>query len=121
MAVQSYRDLDVWRIAMELAKQCFVVTNKFPRDEIYGMTSQIRRASTSIPANIAEGQGRSGTKEFLYHLSVARGSLKELETHLLLSESVGLLDNSEMISLLGLCDRVSQMLSGLRRSLKHRV
>lgn len=77
------------------------------------MTSQIRRSAASIPANIAEGQGREHTKEFLNHLSIARGSLKELETHLPLCERVGLLSDENLAPLMTLCDRISQMLSRL--------
>ncbi len=82
MTIKSYRDLEVWNVAMDLAASCYTLTRLFPKDELYGMTSQIRRAAASIPANIAEGHGREHTKEFLNHLSVARGSLMELETHL---------------------------------------
>jgi len=90
MIVDNYRELDVWKVAMQLAVESYRVTKALPKDELFGMTSQIRRAAASIPANIAEGQGREHTKEFPYHLSVARGSLKELETHLLLCQQVGL-------------------------------
>ena len=84
MAVQSYQELEVWKVAMDLATECYRVTKAFPKDELFGMTSQIRRSAASIPANIAEGQGREHKKEFLSYVSIARGSLKELETHLLL-------------------------------------
>jgi four helix bundle protein len=84
-----------------------------------GLTSQIRRSAASIPANIAEGQGREHTKEFLNHLSIARGSLMELETHL--SERVGLLQQAELQSLLARADRISRMLSGLRKVLQKRL
>jgi four helix bundle protein len=85
------------------------------------MTSQIRRAAASIPANIAEGQGREHTKEFLHHLSIARGSLMELETHLVLCQRVGLLEQAKLDPLLALTDRISRMLSGLRKALAKRV
>jgi four helix bundle protein len=84
------------------------------------MTSQIRRAAASIPANIAEGQGRQSTKEFLNFLSISRGSLKELETHLILSQRVGLLPQDQLDPLLTLTDEISRMLSGLRKSLEQR-
>ena len=81
------------------------------------MTAQIRRASASIPANIAEGRGRQGTKDFLRFLSVARGSLVELETHLQLSHRVGLLPKEQLNELLARTDKISRMLTSLRRSL----
>jgi four helix bundle protein len=121
MAVQHYRELKVWQAAMDLAVQCYQATRGFPKDEMFGMTSQIRRAAASIPANIAEGQGRRHTKEFLNFLGTARGSLTELETHLLLSQRVNLLKDKDAAPLLSLADEVGRMLSGLRRSLERRL
>ena len=121
MTVQSYRELEVWKVAMDLAAECYRVTKTLPKDELFGMTSQIRRSAASIPANIAEGQGRQHTKEFLNHLSIARGSLKELETHLLLCQRVGLLKEADLPALMRLCDRISQMLSRLRQSLERKL
>jgi four helix bundle protein len=86
--IRSYRDLRVWQQAMDLAEACYRATRQFPREELYGMTSQIRRAAVSVAANIAEGHGRDSTGEFVQFLRVAQGSLKELETHLLLSHRV---------------------------------
>ncbi|HEV3447273.1 MAG TPA: four helix bundle protein [Gemmataceae bacterium] len=77
MGIQSYRELEVWQLGMDLAEECYRVTKGFPKEELFGLTCQIRRAAASIPANIAEGQGREHTKEFLHHLSVARGSLMD--------------------------------------------
>jgi four helix bundle protein len=118
MGIQSYRELEVWQLGMELAEECYRVTKGFPKEELFGMTSQIRRAAVSIPANIAEGQGREHTKEFLHHLSVARGSLMELETHLMLSQRVGLLDQAKTTPILTQTERISRMLSGLRKALE---
>ncbi len=120
MSVKHYRQLEVWQLAMDLAEKCYQATKGFPKEELFGMTSQIRRSAVSIPANIAEGQGREHTKEFLNHLSIARGSLMELETHLILSQRVGLLKQAALESLLPLTDRVSRMLSGLRKALQKR-
>ena len=89
MAVQSHQELEVWKVAMDLATECYRVTKAFPEDELFGMTSQIRRSAASIPANFAEGQGREHTKEFLSHVSIARESLKELGMHLLPCQRVG--------------------------------
>lgn len=117
MAVQHYRELLVWQKAMDLATECYKATRPFPREEMFGLTSQIRRAAASIPANIAEGQGRNSTKEFLNFLSIARGSLMELETHLELSQRVNLLPKEQLDKLHRLSDEISRMLSGLRSSL----
>ena len=70
MKVQHYRQLEVWQLAMDLAERCYQATKGFPKEELFGLTSQIRRSAVSIPANIAEGQGREHTKEFLNHLSM---------------------------------------------------
>jgi four helix bundle protein len=118
MSVRNYRELKVWQAAMDLAERCYLATRGFPKDELFGMTSQIRRAAVSVPANIAEGQGRQRTKEFLYFLSTARGSLKELETHLILCQRVGLLKAPDAGDLLDLADEIGRMLSGLRHSLE---
>lgn len=121
MAIQSFRDLEVWKVAMDLAAECYRITKTFPKDELFGMTSQIRRAAASIPANIAEGQGRDHTKEFLNFLSIARGSLMEVQTHLLLAQRVGLLNEAALPPLLTLCERISQMLSRLRQALEKKL
>ena len=121
MAIQSFRDLEVWKVAMDLAAECYKVTKTFPKDELFGMTSQIRRAAASIPANIAEGQGRDHTKEFLNFLSIARGSHMEVQTHLLLAQRVGLLNEADLQALLTLCERISQMISRLRQALEKKV
>ncbi len=121
MAIRSYRELEVWQLGMDLAECCYRATKSFPREEMFGLTSQIRRAAVSIPANIAEGQGRAHTKEFLNHLSITRGSLKELETHLILSHRVELLPKQTLEDLLNLTDRIGRMLSQLRKALETRL
>ena len=84
-SIRSYKDLDVWQKSMALAEDCYRATSEFPRDEIYGMTAQMRRAAVSIPANIAEGYGRDQTGPFIQFLRIANGSTRELETHVILS------------------------------------
>ena len=118
--LKSYRDLLVWSAAVDLATRCYEATASFPKSEVYGMTSQIRRASTSIPANIAEGYGRDGAGHFLQFLKVAQGSLKELETHLIVSARVGLLSEAAVGTLLGQCDEIGRMLGALIRSVQRR-
>jgi four helix bundle protein len=80
--VKSFRDLDVWRLAVELAETVYRVTARFPKAELFGLTSQMRRAAVSIPSNIAEGRARDSTREFLHFLAISRGSLAELDTQL---------------------------------------
>jgi four helix bundle protein len=121
MSVQSYRELIVWQKAMSLAKLCYLVTKSFPRDELFGLTSQIRRAAASIPANIAEGHCRAHTKEFLNFLSIARGSLAELETHLILSNEVDLLKRDDLDRCSSLADEIGRMLVALRKNLQSRL
>ena len=121
MSVLHYRDLKVWQVAMNMAEQCYHTTKRYPKEELFGLTSQIRRAAVSVPANIAEGQGRQHTKEFLNFLSIARGSLMEVETHLILSQRVGLIDQPTLDALLKTSDEISRMLSGLRRALEAKL
>lgn len=88
--IRSYRDLLVWQRGMDLAAEVYRLSRAWPKEETYGLTSQARRAAAAIPANIAEGYGRQSTASYAQFLKIARGSLKELETHLLLAERVGL-------------------------------
>jgi four helix bundle protein len=121
MSVQNYRELIVWQKAMSLARLCYQVTKQFPREELFGMTSQIRRAAASIPANIAEGSYRAHTREYLNHLSIAKGSLAEVETHLILSREVDLLSETDLQKCLALADEIGRMLVALRTSLERRL
>jgi four helix bundle protein len=117
-AIYSYRDLKVWQQGMELAKVCYELTRRFPREEIFGMTSQIRRSAASIPANIAERNGRENRGDYIHSLRIAQGSLKELETHLLLSERIGLISPESVKQILDRCEAVGKMLRALIRSLQ---
>src|SRR5205809_4951969 len=119
-SIRSYKDLDVWQKSMALAEDCYRATSEFPRDEIYGMTAQMRRAAVSIPANIAEGYGRDQTGSFMQFLRIAQGSARELETHLILAERIALVDQEAVAPLQELCERVSKMLRPLIRSLEAR-
>lgn len=102
---------------MAIAESCYLLTRKFPKDELFGLTSQIRRSATSIAANIAEGHGREQTRSFVQFLRIAQGSLKELETHLLISQRVGITTEAEISGLLDLAANVGKMLRSLIRSL----
>jgi four helix bundle protein len=117
-AIRSYKDLEVWKRAMTLAELCYRATAEFPREEMYGLTAQIRRAVVSIPANIAEGYGRDQTGSFVQFLRIAQGSARELETHLILARRIGLLHADVQKHLLDECEAVSKMLRSLIRSLE---
>jgi four helix bundle protein len=118
--VNSYRDLRVWQDAMTLAEACFHLTREFPREELFGMSVQIRRSAASIAANIAEGHGREHTGSFVQFLRIAQGSLKELETHLILAQRVQLVSAAASTSLLSNCEELGKMLRSLIRSLQKR-
>ncbi|MBB3162006.1 four helix bundle protein [Rhizobium laguerreae] len=118
--ITSYRDLKVWKFAIELSVVCYEVTRTFPREEIYGLTSQIRRSSASVAANIAEGYGRENRGSFAQFLKIAQGSLKELETHLIIAGRIGFLQASALDELLDRCDEIGKMLGSLIRSVQHR-
>jgi four helix bundle protein len=105
---------------MELAVEAYRVTQNFPKEEMYGMTAQFRRSAASVAANIAEGHGRENTGSFVQFLRVAQGSLKELETHLLLADRVGLGPTVASVSLMGRCDSLGRMLRSLIRSLQRK-
>ncbi|MGD9921066.1 MAG: four helix bundle protein [Pseudorhodoplanes sp.] len=120
MGISSYRDLKVWQEAMTLAEQTYCLTSRFPKDEVYGMTSQIRRSAVSIAANIAEGHGRENSGSFIQFLRIAQGSVKELETHLLLSERVGLAKSDDVAPLRQRCDELGRMMRSLIRSIQRR-
>jgi four helix bundle protein len=120
-AISSYRDLLVWQAGVELATRCFELTASFPASELYGMTSQIRRASVSVAANIAEGHGRDSTGSFIQFLRLAQGSLKEVETHVVIGGRVGLFDEQTVGSLQEQCDEIGRMLRSLIRTLEAKV
>jgi four helix bundle protein len=101
---------------MTLAESCYRLTRQFPRDELLGLTSQIRRAAGSIPANIAEGHGRENTGSFVQHLRISQGSLKEMETHLLLANRVGIVPEQDLQPILAQRESLGKMIRALMRS-----
>jgi four helix bundle protein len=116
----SYRDLLAWQKAMELVKEVYLVSQKLPPEELYGLVSQMRRAAISIPCNIAEGQGRLTKGEFRQFLGHARGSLLELETQILVAQSLSYLDEPALQNLLELTAEVGRLLNGLLGAIKKR-
>jgi four helix bundle protein len=116
--VRSFKDLKVWQKGHELTLSIYRATKSFPKDEMYGMTSQLRRAAASIPANIAEGCVRGSGAEFRHFLQVALGSASELEYHILLSHELGYLDESQYESLDGSATELKRMLTSFIQKLK---
>lgn len=116
--IESYRDLDVWKLGVELAVACYEVTRALPAEERYGLTSQIRRSAASVPANIAEGYGRDTPGDYVRSLRIAQGSLKELETHVIIADRVGGITPDRAEEVLRQTDRVGRMLRGLIRSIQ---
>ena len=117
MALRSYRELLVWQKAMDLVAECYRVGTLLPRTELYGLKSQIERPAVSMPANIAEGHGREHLGD-LHHLSIAKGSVAELETHLLIALRLSLVNEVDVARALGLSAEVSKMLAGLTKNLR---
>ena len=107
----SYRDLIVWQKSMDLAKQIYFITKDFPKEEVYGLTSQIRRCAVSIPSNIAEGKGRGGDKEFVRFLQISLGSLYELQTQIELAKEFGFIQNGD--TLFNLSFELEKMINSL--------
>ena len=105
---------------MTLAEACYRLTGSFPKEEMFGLSAQVRRSAASVPANIAEGHGRENTGSFIQHLRIAQGSLKELETHLLLAERVGLVGAADIKPSIRQCEKVGKMLRSLIRALQRK-
>jgi four helix bundle protein len=118
LTLKTYRELVAWQKAMELAEAVYDCTRSFPKDELYGLTSQMRRAAVSVPSNIAEGQGRVTPNELIHHLRIAYGSLSELETQLILAERLTYLDHEAAKYLLDSTSEVGRLINGLMRSLR---
>lgn len=121
MGIKSYRNLEVWQKAMDLVVDCYQITKKFPKSESYILTSQLQRAVISIPANIAEGRERQHTREFIQHLSIAYGSLAELETHLQIAQRLNYIDIDQLKQILDKSSEIGRMLNGLRKSLRNQT
>lgn len=121
MALSNYRELRVWQNGMELVRRVYRLTKTFPKQEAFGLSSQLQRAAVSIPANLAEGHTRGTTKEFLRHVVIAHGSLAELETLLLVAEDLQYTDFSQATELVRLCDATGRMLGSLRRKLRGKI
>jgi four helix bundle protein len=118
--IHNFKELRVWQDAMDLAKMIYQITVSFPQEEKYGLTSQMRRAAVSIPSNIAEGHTRHSTDDFINFISISIGSLNELETQLLLSETLNFTNEQQASPLKSLIDSLHKSLRALRTSLKNK-
>jgi four helix bundle protein len=112
---QSVQRFKVWHDSVELVVECYKLSARFPADERFGLTSQIRRAATSVPANIAEGYGRWNSRDFARFLAIASGSLRELETHLIIATRLDYLPTSSAQPALRMIDRLSKMIYRMRQ------
>lgn len=115
--VKGYKELNVWQKSIELVDIIYDYTTKFPSHELYGLTSQLRRAAVSVPTNIAEGSARNGTKEFVQFLGIAKGSLAEIETLLIICKKRSYLNDIEIARLDEITNSVGKLLYGLQRKL----
>lgn len=116
--IKNFKQLKIWQKGIEIVTDTYKITKKFPKDELYGLTSQIRRAAVSIPSNIAEGFKRSYSKEYSQFLHIALGSAAELETQLIIAKELGFIPESELNDISDKLDHVSKMISSLLNKLK---
>ena len=115
--IKDFKDLILWQRAMDLVVEVYQLVKKLPKEELFALSDQIRRAAISIPSNIAEGQGRNSSKEFIHFLSIAKGSKAELETQLLLCVRINYLTESEIEKAMSLIEEVGKMLNSLQKKL----
>lgn len=118
MYLKSYKELIVWQKSIQLVKEIFLLTDQFPKSEIYGITSQMRRAAISIPSNIAEGYGRRSAKEYAQFYAIAYGSVLELETQLIVSKELQFVDQSRIKPAEALLEEVAKMLNSMLGKMK---
>lgn len=118
--MRTHEKLEVWKKSVDFVVEIYKQTNSFPSDEKFGLISQIRRASVSIPSNIAEGAARNSEKEFIYFLSNAQGSTSEVETQILISFRLGFIDEKNYLELSAKLDEIGRMITGLRNHLRNK-
>lgn len=116
--IRSYRDLDVWKKAIQLVKEIYIITKSFPKEEVYGLSSQMRRAAVSIPSNIAEGKTRQSRNEYIQFLYIALGSTSELETQVIISKELEYINSKIEERILENLDHISRMLRNLIKGLR---
>lgn len=118
MSIKTHKDLDAWKISVELVTEIYQLTGNYPKDEIFGLTNQMRRASISIPSNIAEGAARNSKKEFIQFLYIALGSQQELDTQLLISRNLNFITEDSYNQITDKVQTVGKLLNGLIKYLK---
>jgi four helix bundle protein len=121
MSISQFRELRAWQLGMDLTERVYLLTKSFPQSEIYGLTSQIRRSAVSIPSNLAEGHGRTSTKEFLQFIAISCGSICELETQILLSHRLKYLETEDFDKISLLLIETSKTIRGLQKAIRQRV
>lgn len=121
MSFKSYKDLQVWQRGIDLVERIYELTRVFPQKEVYALSNQMQRAAVSIPANVAEGHARDSTREFLHYISIALGSLAELETYLILAGRLSYLGEHDVSTTLSTADELGRMLRGLQKNLKAKL
>ena len=119
--MESYKNLTVWRKLVDLVTHIYALTKLFPKEELYGLSSQMRRAAVSIPSNIAEGRSKRSTKEYVRFVNIASGSAAELETQLIIADNLGFADKEKIISVMNELEEVGKMLHGLVVSLEKKL
>jgi len=119
--MKTHKDLEVWKMAMEMVTKTYTLTRTFPKEELYGLTYQIRRSAVSIPSNIAEGAGRNSSKEFLQFIYIATGSLSELETQIIIAHNLGYLNNDQKQDMETIFSNIFKLLSGLIQSIRKKL
>ena len=117
MKIKSYKDLNIWKRSIEVVEDIYKITKKFPQEEIYGLTSQLRRSAVSIPSNIAEGFARFHNKEYRQFLFISLGSCAELSTQIIIALRLGYLESTEANKLLNEIDEISKMTMSLIKKL----
>ena len=119
--MKTHKDLEVWKTSIEMVTKIYQVTRNFPKEEIYGLTNQMRRAAVSVTSNIAEGAGRNSSKEFLQFLYISTGSLSELETQIIIAYNLEYINNEQKQNIDIIINTIFKMLSGLMQSVKKRI
>jgi four helix bundle protein len=119
--MKTHKDLDVWNKSIEMVTGIYKLTRNFPKEELYGLTNQVRRAAVSVPSNIAEGSGRNSSREFLQFLYYSKGSLMELETQIIIAHNLNYLNNEQKQEMDIILTDISKMLSKLIQSIKNKL